>query len=169
MELGDKLRDTRLHKKMTLAELSSRSGVSKSLLSQIERNITVPTIKTIQKIAKALGITMTALFAELEKTEISKPARDNLDKAGSGAIKVVSKDTRKKLRARQVLETVLNALLDFARIGIHELDNLILRLHRLFFVQLRDPLAYLTHHFGRSLGDNPFPSGFRDENNRVLA
>lgn len=97
MELGDKLRDTRLQKKMTLVELSSRSGVSKSLLSQIERNITIPTIKTIQKVAKALGITMTALFAELEKEQVSKPERDNRDAAGSGAIRIVTKDSRKKL------------------------------------------------------------------------
>lgn len=64
MEIGEKLRVTRLQKRMTLADLSERSGVSKSLLSMIERGRSVPTITTFQKIATALGITASSLFSD---------------------------------------------------------------------------------------------------------
>lgn len=66
MLLGDKLKSIRLEKGMTLEELSQKSEVSKSLLSQIERNISVPTVITLERITKAYGIATSGLFFELE-------------------------------------------------------------------------------------------------------
>ena len=41
LNIGSRLGDLRKRKKMTLDELSSKSGVSKSIISQIERNIPI--------------------------------------------------------------------------------------------------------------------------------
>ena len=51
LNIGSRLGDLRKRKKMTLDELSSKSGVSKSILSQIERNISNPTISTVMRLS----------------------------------------------------------------------------------------------------------------------
>jgi transcriptional regulator with XRE-family HTH domain/mannose-6-phosphate isomerase-like protein (cupin superfamily) len=66
VEIGEKIRTMRLQNRMTLADLSERSGVSKSLLSMIERGRSVPTLTTFQKIADAFGIAVSSLFSDDE-------------------------------------------------------------------------------------------------------
>jgi transcriptional regulator with XRE-family HTH domain len=66
MQLGDKLKATRLQKRMTLVAVSSDAGVSKSMLSRIERNDSAPTITTLQKIASALGVDLAYLVTDLD-------------------------------------------------------------------------------------------------------
>jgi len=68
---------------MTLAELSERSGVSKSLLSMIERGRSVPTITTFQKVASALGISASALFSDDENSIPAFAAAPNFSSFGS--------------------------------------------------------------------------------------
>lgn len=46
--------------------LSRRAGVSKSILSLIERNISTPTVRTLEKIVKPLGTTVSELCHEME-------------------------------------------------------------------------------------------------------
>ncbi len=81
MELGEKLKTLRLQDRLTLVELAEKSGVSKSLLSRIERGRSVPTITTIEKIASALGIVLSDFFANSE-TEPSTPFA-NIDPSNS--------------------------------------------------------------------------------------
>ena len=81
LEIGEKLRETRLQNRMTLAELSERSGVSKSLLSMIERGRSVPTITTFQKIAIALRIPASSLFSD--NVSISSSSTSNTDPKSS--------------------------------------------------------------------------------------
>lgn len=57
----------RKNKKLTLEELSNISGVSKSMLGEIERGGTNPTILVLWKIAEGLKIPLTALIEEEEK------------------------------------------------------------------------------------------------------
>ncbi|MEK1830418.1 helix-turn-helix transcriptional regulator [Priestia megaterium] len=55
--IGKRIRTIRIKKKISLSQLSERSKVTKSYLSQIERNIrTNPSIEFIEKIAVALNI-----------------------------------------------------------------------------------------------------------------
>ena len=51
---------------MTLDELSEKSGVSKSILSQIERDLSNPTVITISRIATALGENLSDFFLKIE-------------------------------------------------------------------------------------------------------
>ena len=49
LKLGNRLSLLRKRKNMTLDELSAKSGVSKSILSQIERDLSNPTVTTVSK------------------------------------------------------------------------------------------------------------------------
>lgn len=53
----------RLEKKMTLAELSRKSGVAVSHLYNIESGIKIPTITILCKIAKALEVPCEDLYS----------------------------------------------------------------------------------------------------------
>ena len=56
---------------MTLDDLSAKSGVSKSILSQIERDLSNPTVTTISRIAKALEEKLSDFFLKIEIEETS--------------------------------------------------------------------------------------------------
>ena len=60
--IGDQLRQRRRIRNLTLAELSQQAKLSVGLLSQIERGITSPSLKSIKQICEALGIPMSWLF-----------------------------------------------------------------------------------------------------------
>lgn len=64
MDLGSRLRELRRRQKMTLEELGKRSGLTSSFLSQIERNITSPSVKSLREIAAALNTKVGRLFEE---------------------------------------------------------------------------------------------------------
>jgi transcriptional regulator with XRE-family HTH domain len=54
--IGQRLRDLRAKRNLSLDDLARRSGVSKSMLSQIEQNKANPTVALVWKIARALDV-----------------------------------------------------------------------------------------------------------------
>jgi len=56
--IGDKIREARKDKSMTLNDLAESTGVTASYISQLERNIIDPSISTLRKISKELGVPM---------------------------------------------------------------------------------------------------------------
>ncbi len=56
--LGKTIQRLRKAYNMSLGELSEQSGVAKSIISQIERNETNPTISTVYRLSKALDTTV---------------------------------------------------------------------------------------------------------------
>ena len=69
LQLGNRLSSLRKRKKMTLDDLSAKSGVSKSILSQIERDLSNPTVTTISRISDALGEKLSDFFSKIEVEE----------------------------------------------------------------------------------------------------
>ena len=63
-ELGDRIRQQRQKHKLTLDQLSTRTGLSKSFLSQIERNLSQPSITSLKKIALQFGISVMNFFTD---------------------------------------------------------------------------------------------------------
>ncbi len=63
--LGELLRKTRQERKMSLKQLANRTGLSVSLISQIELAKTTASISTLHKAACALGIKLSSLFETL--------------------------------------------------------------------------------------------------------
>lgn len=68
---GIAIRKIRRSKKMTMQDLSDRVGVSKSLISQVERGEVLPSLTTLERIAAVLEIPITELF-QLESDEINE-------------------------------------------------------------------------------------------------
>lgn len=69
-EVGATLQKMRLERGLTLEDLSRAAGVSKSMLSQIEREKANPTIAVAWRLANALGVSIGELLAtETRKTE----------------------------------------------------------------------------------------------------
>jgi mannose-6-phosphate isomerase-like protein (cupin superfamily) len=93
--LGENLRSIRLQKKMTLQELSQMSKVSKSQLSQIERNVSVPTVVKLQKITEALNVKLSNVLPE--NGDSANDAYLDRKKENSKRVSVVRKGERKKM------------------------------------------------------------------------
>ena len=56
MNLGTKIKELRLKKKIKQIYLASTAGISNSYLSDIENSRTDPSLKTLMKIARALDV-----------------------------------------------------------------------------------------------------------------
>ena len=62
--VGLRVRNLRKEKEWTVNELALRSGLSTGIVSQIERNKANPSLKTLERIRKALGVTLSALLED---------------------------------------------------------------------------------------------------------
>ncbi|MGG6360832.1 helix-turn-helix domain-containing protein [Peribacillus frigoritolerans] len=63
--IGYRVKSLREERKMSITELSAKSGVAKSYISSLERNLqTNPTILVLEKIARILCIKVDALLNE---------------------------------------------------------------------------------------------------------
>ncbi|MEA4971676.1 MAG: XRE family transcriptional regulator [Candidatus Metalachnospira sp.] len=68
MDIGHKIKQLRVKNGLTLEELASRSELTKGFLSQLERDLTSPSISTLEDILEALGSSLSDFFKE-EKDE----------------------------------------------------------------------------------------------------
>ncbi len=64
LQLGPRIRSLRQARHVTLRELAERAGVTESFLSQVEREVTSPSIASVQRIARALDLGIADLFAD---------------------------------------------------------------------------------------------------------
>ena len=62
-ELGQRLRAIRLLRRLTLREVAQTAGVSESFVSQLERGRSSASVATLQRLAAAVGIEVSDLFA----------------------------------------------------------------------------------------------------------
>jgi transcriptional regulator with XRE-family HTH domain len=72
---GDKIREVRERRSLTLKDVAEKAGVSESLVSQIERNKISPAIDTLLAITDALEIDFDYLFSGLKKERPVKIVR----------------------------------------------------------------------------------------------
>jgi transcriptional regulator with XRE-family HTH domain len=63
VELGERLRALRVGRRRTLREVAEAAGVSESFVSQVERGRTGASVASLQRLAGALGIEVSDLFA----------------------------------------------------------------------------------------------------------
>jgi len=64
LQLGPRIRSLRQARSVTLRELAERAGVTESFLSQVEREVTSPSIASVQRIARALDLGIAELFVD---------------------------------------------------------------------------------------------------------
>jgi XRE family transcriptional regulator, regulator of sulfur utilization len=78
-DLGKTIQRLRKAYNMSLGELSEQSGVAKSIISQIERNETNPTIGTVLRLSRALDTTIDeVLKADAEPAFIEQQTRSGV-------------------------------------------------------------------------------------------
>lgn len=69
MLLGEKIKDLRLSFELTQEELADRCELTKGYISQIENDLTSPSIATLIDILSALGTDLKEFFSETESEE----------------------------------------------------------------------------------------------------
>lgn len=73
-ETGKRVRAFRTAKHLSMSELSKSIGISKSLISQVERGEVLPSLTTLEKIATALEVPLSKFFSagieDVEKDDI---------------------------------------------------------------------------------------------------
>jgi len=58
VEFSKKIKEVRLKKKMSQGDVAKILGVHRSYISGLERGVRNPSLLTVQKIAKALGVSI---------------------------------------------------------------------------------------------------------------
>ena len=76
MEIGNKIKQLRLQRGLTQEELAARTELSKGFISQLERDITSPSIATLMAILEALGTDVAAFFNETQNEKVVYGAED---------------------------------------------------------------------------------------------
>ena len=67
MDIGAKIKELRVLNGLTQEELADRSELSKGFISQLENDLTSPSISTLEDILQCLGITISEFFAKEEE------------------------------------------------------------------------------------------------------
>jgi transcriptional regulator with XRE-family HTH domain len=109
-QLGKRVREIRNQQGMTLEELAERSGVSRAMLSKIERGENNPTLVVAVKVAVALGLTTAQLIGVEEQKQAIKVPKDR-------RISFVDPDTGFE---RQLFPAFEGRPLEFVRLVIPE-------------------------------------------------
>lgn len=98
---GSKLRELRNEKQMSIAKLSTVSDVSTGLISQIERDLVVPSALILFRLAQALETDMYAFFEDTPPEEvpvIRKGSHNLLTARKNGCIhKILSPDQPERM------------------------------------------------------------------------
>ncbi len=69
IDIGAKIKTTRLKLGLTQEELAARTELSKGFISQLERNLTSPSIATLGDILEALGTDLASFFSTADTNE----------------------------------------------------------------------------------------------------
>lgn len=79
--LGEKIRQKRNEKGMSMKELADQTGLSPGFISQVERDLAEPSITSLRKISEALEVALFHFFVDEERED-----------------RVVRKNNRQKIR-----------------------------------------------------------------------
>lgn len=87
IDIGESIKRRRLKLGLTQEELAARTELSKGFISQLERNLTSPSIATLMDILEALGTDISDFFAKGEDEKVAFTPDDMFvkedDEAGS--------------------------------------------------------------------------------------
>ena len=74
MKIGAKVKELRVQKGLTQEELADRTELSKGFISQLERDLTSPSIATLMDILQALGTDLKDLMKNRKSRSFLKKA-----------------------------------------------------------------------------------------------
>lgn len=93
--IGQRLRQRRKVKRWSLKELAEKAGLSIGLLSQIERGVSTPSLRSLGQVCQALEMPMAWLFDRDESMQVAEPSvvrleqRRRMDLGSGGMIKEI--------------------------------------------------------------------------------
>lgn len=80
MQIGNKLKDLRVLKGLTQEELANRAELSKGFISQVERDLTSPSIATLIDILQCLGTNISDFFNDANDDQLVFGKNDYFEK-----------------------------------------------------------------------------------------
>jgi transcriptional regulator with XRE-family HTH domain len=118
MIIGDRLRELREGRKLSQGDIEKRTGLLRSYISRVENGHTVPSIETLEKLARALEVPLYHLFYEGEEPPklpqlLKRKASDDIVWGRSGKQAVYLQKLTRCLRKAEDADRKL--LLSFAQ------------------------------------------------------
>ncbi len=83
MDIGKKIKDLRIAKALTQEELADRAELTKGFISQLENNLTSPSIATLMDILQCLGTDLKNFFDDDEDNQVVFSKEDYFEKEDS--------------------------------------------------------------------------------------
>ena len=87
MDIGANLRSLRIARNLTQEELADRAELSKGFISQVERNLTSPSIATLTDLLECLGSSLSDFFAKTSDEKIVFSPDDHFVKEDEEGLK----------------------------------------------------------------------------------
>ena len=76
VEIGEKIRRLRIEKQLTQEELANRCELSKGFISQVENDLTSPSIATLIDILEILGTNLREFFSDASEEKVTYTYED---------------------------------------------------------------------------------------------
>ena len=86
MDIGAKIKELRLSLGLTQVELADRCDLTKGYISQLENDLTSPSIVTLMSLLSALGTGLKEFFSEEQEEKIVFASSDYVSKSGDGTV-----------------------------------------------------------------------------------
>lgn len=83
MNIGEKIKELRIQKSLTQEELADRAELSKGFISQLERDLTSPSIATLVDILQCLGTNLEEFFSDTSSEQVVFKKSDYFEKYDS--------------------------------------------------------------------------------------
>lgn len=83
MNIGQKIKELRVQKSLTQEELADRAELSKGFISQLERDLTSPSIATLVDILQCLGTNLEEFFSDTAAEQVVFKKSDYFEKHDS--------------------------------------------------------------------------------------
>lgn len=80
MDIGQKIKELRIQKSLTQEELADRAELSKGFISQLERDLTSPSIATLMDILQCLGTNLEEFFSDTTAEQVVFKKTDYFEK-----------------------------------------------------------------------------------------
>lgn len=123
MNIGERLKELRIARRLSQAELERRTGLLRCYTSRVEHGHTVPSVETIEKYAIALGVSLSAFFSkdvvqlQAKRGDVSANAkRGPAPRERSESNKLTAALTAMEGQDRQMLVTLAQRLAKRSRI-----------------------------------------------------
>lgn len=69
MKIGSKIRRLRKLRGLTIEELANKADLTKGFISQLERDLTVPSVTTLKQVLDVLGVQLSSFFSDISERE----------------------------------------------------------------------------------------------------